>query len=87
MGSRRALNRLQGLQAPPPAAVEPDPWAGEDEQWADEDFDREEPARVRAQSDDEDILAPARALVVGFLLVLPLWLVIGAIAYGLYRAL
>lgn len=63
---------------------ERDPWVGEDERWADED--RVE-GRAPAEEDEEDPLAAARAVVVGLLLVVPIWLVIGAAVYAAYRVL
>jgi hypothetical protein len=63
--------------------TERDPWAGEDDDWAPED----RAAGELDEADEEDPLAPARAVLVGFLLVIPLWLAIAATAYGVYRAL
>lgn len=68
--------------------VEQDPWAGEDERWAAEDREQDEFERLAAELlEEDDPLAPARAVIVGVLLVVPLWLLIGGAAYAIYRAL
>jgi hypothetical protein len=67
-------------------AAQRDPWAGEDERWAAEDRAGNEPARTPDPLHDEDLVAPARGIVVGLLLVIPLWLLITAAAYAAYRA-
>ena len=88
MGARRTPSLIETLRVRATADVaERDPWAGEDEQWAAEDREREQLARLEAQVDLEDLLAPARAVIVGLVLVIPLWLLIGGAAYAIYRAL
>ena len=87
MGARRTPSLIQALRVRATAEVaEQDPWAGEDEQWAAEDRERERLARLEAEVDEEDWLAPARAVIVGVILVIPLWLMIGGAAYAIYRA-
>ncbi len=88
MGARRTRAPIDALRVRPAAeAVAPDPWAGEDERWAAEDRERERLARLEAEVEEEDLLAPARAVIVGILLVIPLWLLLGGAAYAIYRAL
>lgn len=70
---------------PEEQVAEPDAWAGEDDRWAEEDRAEEEMARALTAADEEDLLAPARALVVGLLLVVPIWLAIFAVGYLAYR--
>ena len=89
MGARRTPSLIDALHARALAeVVEQDPWAGEDERWAAEDRKQEELARlIEAEVDEENILAPARAVIVGLILVAPLWLMIGGAGYAIYRVL
>ena len=86
MGARRSppLVRVRHPRSPSGAAQR-DPWAGEDEKWAAEDRAREA-ARTPDPIHDDDLVAPARGIVMGLLLVIPLWLLIAAAAYTAYRA-
>lgn len=88
MGARRSppLIRVRHARTPSEAAQR-DPWAGEDERWAAEDRAEDDAARAPDPIHDEDLAAPARGIVIGLLLVIPLWLLIVAAAYTAYRAL
>jgi len=62
-----------------------DEWAGEDDRWAAEDGADDEAARAPAEIAEEDPLAPARAVIVGLLLVIPMWFMIAGAIYAAYR--
>lgn len=88
MEGRRTPSLVRVLRLRASADVaEQDPWAGEDERWAAEDREEDEFRRLAEVLEEDDPLAPARAVIVGILLVVPLWLLVGGGAYALYRVL
>ena len=96
MGGRRSHLRLVHL---PARRVEhdrgetvpddDDPWAGEDAVLAADELVEAAPGQpLPAEAEDEeDILAPARAILTGLVLAVPLWAIILVLGYGLVRVL
>jgi hypothetical protein len=94
MGGRRSHLRLVHL---PARRVEhdrgetvpddDDPWAGEDAVLAADELDAPSQLLPVDDEDEEDILAPARAILTGLVLAVPLWALILALGYVLVRVL
>jgi len=91
MGGRRSHLRLVDLPARRVAhgtvPSEDDPWAGEDAALADELEAAPSQLMPADDEDEEDLLAPARAIVTGLILAVPLWALILALGYVLVRVL
>ena len=94
MGGRRSHLRLVDLPARrvghgtgETVPTEDDPWAGEDAVLAADELDAPSQLLPVDDEDEEDILAPARAILTGLVLAVPLWALILALGYVLVRVL
>jgi len=95
MGGRRSHLRLVDLPSRrvehgrgETVPSEDDPWAGEDAVLAADELEAAPGQLLPADAEDEeDILAPARAILTGLVLAVPLWAIILVLGYVLVRVL